>query len=268
MHNISNSEIIMDILTNKQNSVLTITFHRPAKKNAITAEMYQMMADALRDAATDDAVRVILFTGSDSIFTAGNDLEDFMKNAGSLNDDLEASSLIQFMRALSTNPKPVVAAVAGAAVGIGATMLLHCDLVYLADNARLSMPFTQLGLCPEFASSLLLQRLGGYHRAAEKLLFGEPFLATEALEIGMANQVLPAAELTEFVNQQTARLVALPAASLRAVKRLMRSGEAMLVNQVMQEEIRQFGAMLHGPEAHEALTAFFQKRQPDFSQFS
>jgi enoyl-CoA hydratase/carnithine racemase len=258
----------MDILTSKQDGVLTLTFNRPARKNAITADMYQIMADAIRDAADDNSVRVILFTGSDSIFTAGNDLEDFMKNASQLNIDAEATSLLQFMRALAGCQKPVVAAVAGAAIGIGTTLLMHCDLVYLADNAKLSMPFTQLGLCPEFASSLLLQRLGGYHRAAEKLLFGEPFGATEALELGMANKVVPAAELLAFANQQTAKLVALPAASLRAAKRLMKSGESKLISQVMQEEIQQFGAMLSGPEAREAMMAFFQKRKPDFSQFS
>jgi enoyl-CoA hydratase/carnithine racemase len=258
----------MDILTSKQDGVLTITFNRPARKNAITAEMYQIMADAIHDAGTDDATRVILFTGSDSIFTAGNDLEDFMKNAAQLNIDAEATSLIQFMRALAGCQKPVVAAVAGAAVGIGTTLLMHCDLVYLADNAKLSMPFTQLGLCPEFASSLLLQRLAGYHRAAEKLLLGEPFLAAEAVDMGMANKVLPAAELLDYTAQQTAKLVALPGASLRAAKRLMKSGEASLINKVMHDEIQQFGAMLSGPEAREAMMAFFQKRKPDFSQFS
>lgn len=258
----------MDILTSKQNGILTITFNRPAKKNAITAAMYQAMADALREAETDAAVRVILFTGSDSIFTAGNDLEDFMKNAALLTSGGEASSIIQFMQALRDTPKPVIAAVAGLAVGIGTTMLMHCDLVYLADNARLTMPFSQLGLCAEFSSSLLLQRVAGYHRAAEKLLLGEPFGAQEAYEMGMANKVVPAAELLEFAGQQAARLVALPAASLRATKHLMKSSQADLVKSVMNDELKQFGLMLNGAEAKEAFAAFFQKRKPDFSQFS
>ncbi|MET3108679.1 enoyl-CoA hydratase/carnithine racemase [Oxalobacteraceae bacterium GrIS 2.11] len=258
----------MDILTNKQDGVLTISFNRPAKKNAITAAMYQTMADALRDAETDNEVRVILFTGQDNIFTAGNDLEDFMKNASQLATDGEASSIIQFMRALSASPKPIIAAVAGLAVGIGTTMLMHCDLIYLADNAKLTMPFSQLGLCPEFSSSILLQRVAGYHRAAEKLLFGEPFGAEEAMQLGLANKIVPAAELLEFATQQAAKLVALPAASLRATKRLMKASQTSLINEVMQEELKQFSVMLSGPEAKEAFMAFFQKRKPDFSQFS
>jgi len=258
----------MDILTSKQDGILTITFNRPAKKNAITAVMYQAMADALRDGEADNDVRVILFTGQESIFTAGNDLEDFMKNASQPNSDGETSAVLQFMLALSTSPKPIIAAVAGLAVGIGTTMLLHCDIVYLADNAKLTMPFSQLGLCPEFSSSLLLQRVAGYHRAAEKLLFGEPFDAQEALQLGLANKVVPASELLSFANQQAAKLVALPAASLRATKRLMKSSQTGLINEVMQDELQQFGKMLNGPEAKEAFMAFFQKRKPDFSQFS
>lgn len=255
----------MDIQTSKANGVLTINFNRPAKKNAITADMYQSMADALRSAETDNEVRVVLFTGSDSVFTAGNDLEDFMKNSSQLN---ESSSIIQFMTALRDAPKPVIAAVAGLAVGIGTTMLLHCDLVYLADNAKLTMPFSQLGLCAEFSSSLLLPGVAGYHRAAEKLLLGEPFGAEEALSMGLANKVVPAAELLDLATLQAAKLVALPAASLRATKRLMKSSQADLVKQVMDQEAQQFGTMLHGPEAREAFMAFFQKRKPDFSQFS
>jgi enoyl-CoA hydratase/carnithine racemase len=255
----------MDILTSKQDGVLTITFNRPEKKNAITAAMYQSMADALRAAETDDAVRVVLFTGSDTAFTAGNDLQDFMQNSAQLD---ESSSLIQFMTALRDAPKPVIAAVAGLAVGIGATMLMHCDLVYLADNAKLTMPFSHLGLCAEFSSTLLLQRLAGYHRASEKLLLGDAFGAEEAYEIGMANKVVPVAELLDYANAQAAKMVALPAASLRATKRLMRSSQAELVKQVMDAEAQQFKQMLQGQEAKEAFMAFFQKRKPDFSQFS
>ncbi|PRC93579.1 enoyl-CoA hydratase [Solimicrobium silvestre] len=259
----------MDILTNKENSILTITFNRPEKKNAITGAMYQTMADALRAAETDNEVRVILLTGSDSIFTAGNDLEDFMKNAAQfVSGDAENTPVVQFMRALSSAQKPVIAAVAGLGVGIGTTLLMHCDLVYLADNAKLTMPFSQLGLCPEFSSSILLQKIAGYHRAAEKLMLGEAFSAQEALEMGMANKVVPAAELLAYANQQASKLVALPAASLRATKRLMKASQTSLVNEVMQGELQQFGKMLNGPEAKEAFMAFFQKRKPDFSQFS
>lgn len=257
----------MSILTNKANNIFTITFQRPEKKNAITAAMYQSMANALHDAEADREVRVIVFTGSDSVFTAGNDLEDFMQNAAQITGAGEQSAVAQFMHALSSAQKPVIAAVAGLAVGIGTTMLLHCDLVYLADNAKLSMPFSQLGLCPEFASSLLLQRVAGYQRAAEKLLLGEAFNAQEAHEMGIANQIIPAPELLNFVQQQAHKLAALPAASLRATKRMMKAHQTQLMNQVMREEMQQFAAMLTAPEAKEALMAFFQKRQPNFSQF-
>lgn len=258
----------MDILTNKSSSIFTIAFNRPEKKNAITATMYQTMAEALHTAEADPEVRVIVFTGSDTVFTAGNDLEDFMKNAAQLANAGEQSPVVQFMSALSSAHKPVIAAVAGLAVGIGTTMLLHCDLVYLADNAKLSMPFSQLGLCPEFASSLLLQKVAGYQRAAEKLLLGEAFNAQEAFDMGIANKIIPTAELTNFVQQQAQKLAALPAASLRATKRLMKTNQTQLVHEIMRAEMHQFAAMLNAPEAQEAFTAFFQKRKPDFSQFA
>ncbi|MFI4941265.1 MAG: enoyl-CoA hydratase, partial [Burkholderiales bacterium] len=162
----------MEILTGKADGIFTIEFNRPEKKNAITVTMYQAMADALQEADGDAGVRVILFCGKPEVFTAGNDLEDFMKNPPKSSD----SPVNQFIWTLSHVAKPVVAAVSGPAVGIGTTMLLHCDLVYAADNAKFSMPFSQLGLCPEFASSLLLPQLAGYQRAAEKLMLGEPFL--------------------------------------------------------------------------------------------
>lgn len=257
----------MEIQTNIENGVLTINFNRPEKKNAITSAMYQSMADALRAADTDTAVRAILFTGKPEIFTAGNDLEDFMKNAAMLATS-DAPPVYQFMHALNDATKPVIAAVSGAAVGIGTTLLMHCDMVYLAENAKLSMPFTQLGLCPEFASSLVFQQIVGYQRAAEKLMLGEPFSAQEALEMGFANKVLPLEELLPYAQKQAAKLVALPAASIRLTKRLMRGDRAELVRGKMNEENAHFAAMLNAPEAKEAFMAFFQKRKPDFSQFS
>ena len=161
----------MDIQTTTADGVLTLEFNRPERKNAITGAMYTMLADALRAADTDPQVRAILITGKPEIFTAGNDLEDFLHNVGE--GAMSASRpVFQLMRALEGCSKPVVAAVAGAAVGIGTTLLMHCDLVYCADNARFSMPFSQLGLCPEFASSLLVAQSAGYTRAAEKLMLG------------------------------------------------------------------------------------------------
>jgi len=257
----------MDILTQIEQGVLTITFNRPEKKNAITQAMYQAMADALRAAEQDNAVRAIILTGQPGIFTAGNDLEDFMKNAASIANPGAVPPVYQFMRALNECGKPVIAAVSGAAVGIGTTLLLHCDLVYLADNAKLSMPFSQLGLCPEFASSMMLPRMAGYQRAAEKLLLGENFSAEEAMQLGFVNKVLPADELLAHARAVADKLVALPAKSVRVTKALMRQGQAAQVQDVMNAENAHFAAMLGAPEAREAFTAFFQKRKPDFSQF-
>jgi len=257
----------MDILSSKENGVLTLEFNRPERKNAITAAMYQTMADAINEAEQDTAVRAILIVGKPEIFTAGNDLEDFMKTAPSTGA-IEDRSVYKFMMALSGTTKPVVAAVAGAAVGIGTTLLMHCDLVYAADSAKFSMPFSQLGLCPEFASSVLLTQIAGYPRAAEKLMLGEAFLAQEALEMGLVSRVLPAAELLAFAQGQAAKLVALPASSIRATKQLMKASRNALVSETITAENKLFGAMLTSPEAKEAFTAFFQKRKPDFSQFA
>lgn len=255
----------MDILTSKANGILTIEFNRPDKKNAITSAMYQAMAEALKDAEADIAVRVMVITGKPDIFTAGNDLDDFLKNSSS---EVGDRPVAQFMRALSGAGKPVVAVVAGAAVGIGTTMLMHCDMVYAADNAKFSLPFTQLGLCPEFASSMLFPQLAGYQRAAEKLMLGEAFLAQEAYDIGLVSKVLPVAELLPFALAQATKLAALPASSLRVTKRLMKASQAAAIEARMAEENRHFGEMLGANEAKEAFTAFFEKRKPDFTRFS
>lgn len=187
-----------------------------------------------------------------------------MKNSSALGGDRPVA---QFMRGLSTATKPVVAAVAGNAVGIGTTLLMHCDLVYAADNAKFAMPFTQLGLCPEFSSSMLFQQMVGYPRAAEKLLLGEAFGAQEAYDMGLVSQVLPVAELFEFVHGQAAKLAALPASSLRVTKRLMKSGQAEAIQARMIEENKYFSEMLGSKEAKEAFQAFFEKRRPDFTKF-
>ena len=236
----------MDILTSKADGVLTIAFNRPERKNAITGAMYQTMADALTDADNDSAVRAIVFIGKPDA----------------------SRPVYQFMRALSGSSKPVIAAVAGAAIGIGTTMLMHCDLVYAADNAKFSMPFVQLGLCPEFASSVLFPAVAGYPRAAEKLLLGESFSAQEALEMGMLSKVLPQDELQAFAMRQAAKLVALPAASVRATKSLMKQSKQAGTEAAIAAEIELFSAMLQAPEAKEAFTAFFEKRKPDFSKFA
>jgi len=256
----------MEILTTTSDGILTIEFNRPERKNAITGAMYTTMANALRDAEQDPAIRAVLITGKPDIFTAGNDLDDFLNNvgAGAMTPD---RPVFQFMQALESCPKPVVAAVAGLAVGIGTTMLMHCDLVYAADNAKFSMPFSQLGLCPEFASSLLVTQSAGYTRAAEKLMLGEAFPAQEAFEMGIVARVLPAAELLAFAQGQATKLVKLPAVSIRTTKALMKRSRAALVADTIAAENERFSAMLTGGEAKEAFTAFFEKRKPDFSAF-
>ena len=253
----------MDILIEHAEGVMTIAFNRPDKKNAITAAMYQTMADALTGAQDDPLVRAVLVRGSVGIFSAGNDLEDFMKQPPKGED----APVFQFLRRISTMGKPVVASVAGAAIGIGTTLLLHCDLVYAADSAVFSLPFAQLGLCPEAASSLLLPRIAGYQLAAEKLMLGEAFDAKEAHRMGIVNRVLPAAEVEAFALAQAAKLAALPASSLRVTKSLMKHASAREIAVQMTDEAVHFGKMLLAPEAREAFKAFFEKRKPDFKQF-
>ena len=254
----------MDIIIERADGVLSITLNRPARKNALTAAMYQDMADAFVDAENDPAVRVVLIRANGDSFSAGNDLEDFMKAPPATGD----APVFQFLRAISTAKKPVVAAVAGVAVGIGTTMLLHCDLVYATPTARFALPFVQLGLCPEAASSLLLPQIAGYQRAAEKLLLGEPFDVTEALNMGIVNRVIAVEELDAFARAQAKKLVSLPAASLKVTKALMKGADAGEVDRRISEEAEHFGRMLKGGEAQEAFKAFFEKRKPDFSQFN
>jgi enoyl-CoA hydratase/carnithine racemase len=253
----------MEILIEHAKGVMTLAFNRPEKKNAITSAMYQTLAEAL-DVAEDDAnVRAILIRGSAGIFSAGNDLDDFL-NAPLEGDD---APVLQFLRRISKAHKPLVASVAGIAVGVGTTLLLHCDLVYAAETAVFSLPFAQLGLCPEAASSLLLPRIAGYQLAAEKLLLGEAFDVKEAYRMGIVNCVLPAAEVDAFAFGQAVKLAALPASSLRATKALMKRVHASEIAEQMTEETMHFSEMLRAPEAKEAFKAFFEKRKPDFKQF-
>lgn len=253
----------MSIATSKQDGILTIEFDRPERKNAITVAMYQLMADAIAQGESDPEIRVLLFCGKPDMFTAGNDLEDFL---GAPPPGLD-SPVFAFMRTLSQARKPVLAAVAGPAVGIGTTMLLHCDMVYAADNASFAMPFAQLGVCPEFASSLLLPQVAGYQRAAALLMLGETFSAEQASQMGIVNKVVPGDALMAYARSKALALVAQPAASLRMTKQLMKSAQASTVLNVIADEGKQFCAMLGAPEAKEAFTAFFQKRKPDFSRF-
>ena len=257
----------MSIRTAVHDGVATIEIARPQKKNALTAAMYAEMAQALLAAREDRAVRAVLVTGQPGIFTSGNDIDDFMSRPPGQGSDAAGSPVFRFMHALVDCDKPVVAAVTGAAIGIGTTMLLHCDFVFVSDEARLAMPFTTLGLVPEFASSLLVPQLMGHRRAAEKLLLGDPFTAEQAVECGIASAVLPAAEVLPHARRVAERFNALPPQAVREAKALMRAPQRALVLEVIQAEGQAFAARLRSPEAMEAFLAFFQKRKPDFSRF-
>lgn len=258
----------MSIRTATLNGVATIEIARPEKKNALTVAMYQAMADALDAAQADGAVRAVLITGQPGIFTSGNDIEDFMSRPPGAGSHVADSPVFRFMRSLVAIDKPVVAAVTGAAIGIGTTLLLHCDLVYVSDEARLAMPFVSLGLVPEFASSLLVPRLLGNVKAAEKLLLGDPFSPEDAVEARIANAVLPAGEVVNHARRVAERFNALPPGAVRETKKLMRRASVDEVLKTIAVEGELFAQRLRSPEAMEAFQAFFQKRRPDFSKFS
>ena len=251
-----------DILVHTEAGVCTVSFNRLARKNSITSDMYATMADAVQQASSDAAIRVLVIQGDETIFSAGNDISDFLEKPPSGED----APVFRFLRNISTCPKPIIAAVNGPAVGIGTTLLFHCDLVYAGDNAAFSMPFVNLGLCPEAASSLLVPQMFGYHRAAEALLLGEAFFAEAALEVGLVNKVLPPTETNAFAQAQARKLAAKPLSALVETKRLMKGGQADAVAHRMAEEGRSFGRMLREPAAREAFTAFMEKRKPDFSK--
>ena len=253
---------MQDILIHTADGVMTLTLNRVDKKNSFTQAMYAACADALAQASTDDGVRAVVLQGHATIFSAGNDIGDFLNGPVSTQE----SPVFRFLRGIATFPKPLVAAVCGPAVGIGTTLLFHCDLVYAGDNAAFSMPFVNLGLCPEAASSLLVPQMLGYHRAAEALLLGEPFMAEAALEVGLVNRIVPPMEANGVAQAQARKLAAKPLSSLMEIKRFMKKGQMAQVLEVMAEEGERFGQMLHEPAAREAFTAFMEKRRPDFSQ--
>lgn len=255
-----------DILQHVEAGVMTLTFNRVEKKNSITIAMYAALADGLTQAASDPAVRVVLIQGDPTVFSAGNDIADFQKASQQSAEPSEDRPVWRFLRALATFPKPLLAAVCGPAVGVGTTMLLHCDLVYAGDNAAFALPFVNLGLVPEAASSLLLPQMFGMHRAAEALLLGEPFMAEAALEVGLVNRVVPPTECNALAQAQARKLAAKPLASLMETKQLMKGGQQEAVLARMQAEGEVFGRLMRGPAAREAFAAFMEKRKPDFSK--
>ncbi len=251
------------ILVERQGAIQRIAINRPEKKNALTTAMYAAIADAVEAAERDAGVRVLLVHGAGDCFTAGNDLQDFLAHP----PHDEARPTFRFLNVVAHAAKPIVAAVHGVAVGIGTTMLAQCDLVYAAEGTRFSLPFVNLGLCPENASSFLLPAILGYQRAAELLMLGEPFDAAKAREVGLVNAVVPAGELLAVATAAAEKLAAKPPASLRITKRLMRRAWLPEIEAALAEEARAFRERLASPEAKEAFTAFLEKRAPDFSRF-
>ena len=248
-------------LQNLEHGVMTLTLNRVDKKNALTADMYTALAAALSKAVDEKDVRVVLIQGHETVFSAGNDIADFLQQPPA-----NANSPVSlFLRGIATFSKPLIASVCGPAVGVGTTMLLHCDLVYAGDNAAFSMPFVNLGLCPEAGSSLLAVQLMGYQRAAEALLMGEPFLVEAALELGLISRVLPPAEVNAYAQSQAQKMARKPLASLMETKRLMKSARTPSVLLQMEEEAAVLSRMLKEPAAVGAFSAFMEKRKPVFN---
>ena len=245
-----------------QNHVLILRMQRPEKKNALTREMYLDMNQALQQADADPNVRVILITGTQDCFTAGNDLVDFANARPG-----ETSPAILYLQTLAAVQKPAVAAVSGVAVGIGSTMLLHCDLVYADSTARFQLPFVNLGLCPEAGSSVILPALMGQRRAAELLYLGEPFNVEKACALGIVNEVVTEGAVLDTALAKARQLTEKPPSALRTTKMLLKHGTASSIADAMARETQQFAALLQGPEAKEAMTAFLERRKPDFSKF-
>lgn len=247
----------------QQDGVLTVSFNRPDKKNALTLAMYEALVEVLGRADEDSSVRAIVLRGEGGTFTAGNDLGDFMKNPPT-SMDTPVGHVLELLPRLRT---PLIAAVDGAAVGIGTTLLMHCDLAYCSDRAKFKMPFVPLGLCPEAGSTYLLPRLAGRVKATELLLLGETFDAATALDIGLVNQVLPAEALDPRAQAVASKIAKLPPASVRLTKTLIGQAHQDMLQAAMKREGDQFITRLRSPEAAEAMQAFFQKRAPDFSKF-
>ncbi len=251
------------IQTEQDGAILTIRLNRADKKNAITAAMYSAMADVLRGADSNTSIKVAIITGSGDSFTAGNDLKDFAENP----PKDPTAPVFAFMDAMASFTKPVIAGVNGVAVGIGTTLLLHCDLAIAVPSAKFALPFVNLALVPEFASSLLLPRFVGVRKAQELLMSGEAFDAESALKFGLVGAVVPADQLATTLKTKAAMLAAKPPAALRETKALLR-GDAAHIKAVIAAEAKVFSARLQSAELQEAVAAFFAKRPADFSKFS
>jgi enoyl-CoA hydratase/carnithine racemase len=243
--------------------ILTIQLNRPERKNALSLAMYSALADVIHQANQSPEIRVLVLKGQDEFFTSGNDLMDFMNDP----EIREDHPVVRFINALMRSEKPVVAVVKGFAIGIGTTLLLHCDLVYVADDAKLQLPFVNLGLCPEYASSYLLPRLIGKAKASELLLLGESFSGAKAAELGIATASAPWDELNEYAQEKINRLANQPPGAVKRTKALLSQSQRLAIDECLQAEYKAFAEGLGSEECKESVTAFFEKRAPDFSRF-
>lgn len=251
------------VLVEQNNHVLHITLNRPERKNALSLAMYSALAEIIQAANQQSDIRVLLLKGHKDFFTSGNDLMDFMNDPVIRHDH----PTVRFMDALTHSAKPVVAVVKGHAIGIGTTLLMHCDLVYVADDARLQLPFVNLGLSPEYASSYLLPLYIGKARATELLLLGEPFSGKDAASCGLVNAALSWDELDDYANDKIQRLATQPPSAVKRSKKLLALAQKESIEKILQAEYEAFAEGLGSEECKESVTAFFEKRAPDFSRF-
>jgi enoyl-CoA hydratase/carnithine racemase len=251
-----------EILTSQSGSILLLQLNRPAKKNAMTSSMYTTLADLLNDAAKNEEIRVVLLHGAGDSFTAGNDLQDFLKNP----PKSSGSPQERFVTALMNFEKPLIAAVHGATVGSGTTMLTHCDFVYAAESTRFQMPFVNLAVVPELGSSYSIPAATGYIAAAELFLLGIPFNARRAAELGLVTRVVPEDRVLATAMETATALAEKPPVALQASKRLLKRWSRPETEVAVQVETQEFSARVRSDEAHEAITAFLEKRRPDFAK--
>lgn len=252
-----------EILTERSGSILQIQLNRPEKKNAMTSNMYVTLAEILTGALHDDQIRVVLWHGAGNSFCAGNDIEDFLKTPPVSGCE---SPQARLMKALVEFDKPLVAAVHGAVIGGGTTMLTHCDFVYAGESAKFQMPFINLGVGPEFGSSYSIPASAGHIRASELILLGLPFGATRAAELGIVTRVVPDQKLLTTATETAQQLAAKPAGALRACKRLLKRSAREPLEQAIRVENAEFAVLVRSADAKEALTAFLEKRPPDFTK--
>jgi len=253
-----------DIITERSGNILHIQLNRPAQKNAMTSAMYITMADLLNDGGKDDEVRVVLWHSAGDSFSAGNDIQDFLKNPPGPGESPQA----RLMQALINFDKPIVVAVQGAAIGGGTTMLTHCDFVFAGESAKFQMPFVNLALVPEFGSSYSVPARIGYLRAAELILLGQRFDAKRAAELGLVTRVVSDQELLTTATETARELAEKAPAALQACKRLMRTSTRELLERAVKRENEEFAARVRSAESKEAFTAFVEKRKPNFAAAS